>query len=61
MPMPRAATRSPGPYDKTVRVWTLTDGRLERTIRLPAGPGNTGKVHAVAISPTATSSPPVDG
>ena len=37
--------------DKTVRVWSLADGRLERTIRLPAGPGNVGKAYAVAISP----------
>ena len=37
--------------DKTVRVWSLADGRLLRTIRLPAGPGNVGKAYAVAISP----------
>jgi WD40 repeat protein len=29
----------------------LADGALERTIRVPAGPGNVGKVYAVAISP----------
>ena len=40
-----------GALDKTVRIWSLTDGKLERTIRLPAGPGNVGKVYAVAISP----------
>jgi WD40 repeat protein len=40
-----------GSDDKTVRVWSLADGRLERTIRLPAGPGNLGKVQTVAISP----------
>ena len=40
-----------GSHDKTVRVWSLADGRLQRTIRLPAGPGNVGKVYAVAISP----------
>jgi hypothetical protein len=40
-----------GSDDKTVRVWSLTDGSLARTIRLPAGPGNVGKVYAVAISP----------
>ena len=40
-----------GSDDKTVRVWSLADGRLQRTIRLPAGPGNVGKVYAVAISP----------
>ena len=37
--------------DKTVRVWSLADGALSRTIRLPAGPGNLGKAYAVAISP----------
>jgi len=37
--------------DKTVRVFDLDDGRLLRTIRLPAGPGNVGKAYAVAISP----------
>jgi WD40 repeat protein len=40
-----------GSDDKTVRVWSLTDGGLQRTIRLPAGPGNVGEARAVAISP----------
>jgi WD40 repeat protein/uncharacterized caspase-like protein len=40
-----------GSADKTVRVWSLADGTLLRTIRLPAGPGNVGQVRAVAISP----------
>jgi WD40 repeat protein len=40
-----------GSDDKTVRVWSLADGVLQRTIRLPAGPGAVGKVYAVAISP----------
>lgn len=40
-----------GSEDKTVRVWALADGTLQRTIRLPAGPGNVGKAFAVAISP----------
>ena len=44
----RAATASD---DKTVRVWSLPDGRLERTIRLPIGTQNEGKVFAVALSP----------
>jgi WD40 repeat protein len=44
----RAVTGSP---DKTVRIWSLADGELERTIRLPAGPGNIGEVYAVAMSP----------
>jgi WD40 repeat protein len=40
-----------GSNDKTVRVWSLADGSLARTIRLPEGPGDIGKVYAVAISP----------
>src|SRR3954447_24145655 len=40
-----------GSDDKSVRVWSMADGRLLRTIRLPAGPGDLGKVYAVAISP----------
>lgn len=40
-----------GSEDKTVRIWSLADGALQRTIRLPAGPGNVGKAYAVAISP----------
>src|SRR3982751_1546424 len=37
--------------DRTVRVWTAEDGKLLRTIRLPAGPGHVGKAFAVALSP----------
>lgn len=40
-----------GSDDKTVRVWELATGRLLRTLRLPIGPGNEGKVYAVALSP----------
>ena len=40
-----------GSEDKTVRIWSVEDGKLLRTIRLPAGPGDVGKVYAVAISP----------
>jgi WD40 repeat protein len=40
-----------GSDDKTVRLWSLTDGKLMRTIRMPAGPGNIGKIYAVAMSP----------
>jgi hypothetical protein len=43
-----------GSDDKTVRVWSLADGALLRTIRIPAGHGNIGKVYAVAISPDGT-------
>src|SRR5262245_15285644 len=38
-------------WDKTVRVWSLTDGKLLHTIRMPAGPGDIGKIYAVAMSP----------
>jgi WD40 repeat protein len=40
-----------GSEDKTVRVWSLADGKLLRTIRLPAGPGDIGKIYAVAMTP----------
>src|SRR5262249_10348442 len=40
-----------GSHDRTVRVWSLTDGSLLQTIRIPAGPGNIGKIYAVAMSP----------
>jgi WD40 repeat protein len=40
-----------GSLDKTVRVWSLADGALQRTIRLPAGPGDVGNVYSVAMSP----------
>ena len=39
-----------GAYDKTLRVWSLLDGALLRTIRMPAGP-EIGKIYAVAMSP----------
>src|SRR6476646_5696460 len=37
--------------DKTARVWSLPDGRLQRILRLPIDQGNVGKAYAVAISP----------
>ncbi|HEX8166077.1 MAG TPA: caspase family protein [Beijerinckiaceae bacterium] len=40
-----------GSEDKTVRIWSLADGKLLQTIRVPAGPGNVGKVYAIALSP----------
>jgi WD40 repeat protein len=40
-----------GSHDKTVRVWSVTDGKLLRTIRMPAGPGDIGKIYAVAMNP----------
>ena len=38
-------------YDKTVRIWSLADGKLLQTIRVPAGPDNIGKLYTVAMSP----------
>ena len=37
--------------DKTVRVWSLPDGKLQRVICLPSGTGDFGKAYAVALSP----------
>jgi WD40 repeat protein len=40
-----------GSDDKTVRLWSLPDGKLLRTLRWPIGSGSNGKVFAVAVSP----------
>ena len=40
-----------GSIDKTIRVWSLADGKLEQTIRMPSGPGYIGITRAVAMSP----------
>jgi WD40 repeat protein len=40
--------------DKTVRVWSLPEGRLMRVLRLPIDRGDIGKAYAVAISPDGT-------
>jgi WD40 repeat protein len=40
--------------DKTVRIWSLPDGRLMRVVRLPIDQGNIGKAEAVAITPDGT-------
>jgi WD40 repeat protein len=37
--------------DKTVRVWSVSNGKLLQTIRIPAGPGDIGKIYGLAISP----------
>jgi WD40 repeat protein len=38
-------------YDKSVRVWSLPDGRLIRVLRLPIDYGDIGKAYSVAVSP----------
>jgi WD40 repeat protein len=40
--------------DKTARVWSLPDGRLQRVLRLPIDYGDIGKAYSVAISPDAS-------
>jgi WD40 repeat protein len=40
-----------GSDDRTVRIWSVADGKLLRTIWIPVGPDNVGAVYAVAISP----------
>jgi WD domain, G-beta repeat len=37
--------------DKTVRLWSLPDGKIKRVIRLPIGDGEAGKIDATALSP----------
>src|SRR5580692_9538836 len=40
-----------GSTDKTARLWSLPEGRLVRTLRLPIGPGEGGRVYSIAVSP----------
>ena len=40
-----------GSDDRTVRTWSVADGKLLGTIWIPIGPENVGDVGAVAISP----------
>jgi WD40 repeat protein/uncharacterized caspase-like protein len=40
-----------GSDDKTIRIWDWRAGRSIRTLRGQVGPGNEGKVFAVAVSP----------
>ncbi|RKZ56601.1 MAG: hypothetical protein DRR08_21270 [Candidatus Parabeggiatoa sp. nov. 2] len=40
-----------GSEDKTVRVWSLPNGKLLRVLRPPIGEGYEGQIYAVAISP----------
>ena len=41
-------------YDKTLRIWSLGDGKLIRTLRVPIGAGREGALYGVAISPDST-------
>jgi hypothetical protein len=36
--------------DKTVRLWSLPDGKLQRIVRLPIGERDIGKIYATALS-----------
>jgi WD40 repeat protein len=40
-----------GSDDRTVRIWSIADGKLLRTIWIPVGPDTVGVIFAVAISP----------
>jgi WD40 repeat protein len=40
-----------GGADRTVRIWSVADGKLLRTIWIPVGPQNIGDIYSVAISP----------
>lgn len=40
-----------GSQDKTVRLWSMPDGKLLRTQRLSIGSGEEGKIYAAAVSP----------
>ena len=40
-----------GSDDRTVRIWSIADGKLLRTIWIPQGPEFVGRIFAVAISP----------
>ncbi len=40
-----------GSDDKTARLWSMDDGRLLRTFRVPIAPGSEGKIYSVALTP----------
>lgn len=40
-----------GSADRTIKIWSVADGKLQKTIWIPVGSGRTGLIYAVAISP----------
>jgi hypothetical protein len=38
-------------YDKTIRIWSLPEGRQIEVLRPPIGPAQEGEIYAVAITP----------
>jgi WD40 repeat protein len=40
-----------GSDDRTIRLWSLEDGKLLNSMFVPVGPDNVGAIYAVAISP----------
>ena len=40
-----------GAADKTVRLWSMPDGKLKKVVRLPIGEGDAGRVYGTALSP----------
>ena len=40
-----------GGDDKTVRIWRMPEGKLERILRIPIGDGNLGKIFSLDLSP----------
>jgi WD40 repeat protein len=40
-------------YDKTIRLWSLPEGKLEKVFRVPIGEGFEGSIFAIALSPDA--------
>ena len=40
-----------GGEDRTVRIWSVADGKLLRTIWIPVGPESVGTIYSVAINP----------
>ncbi len=39
--------------DKSIRLWELSTGRHLKTLTPPSGPGDLGKINALAVSPDA--------